>query len=617
VNRCVKMGHGFAVRTNLVFSAFLLGAACLAAHLFFLQFNPQISTYYVQRVEERWHSYKTPQARRGKILFRDGSLIAGNEKAARVIVEPELVAEQPEYLDQACYTLAANLNLLPEEIREKITNCKGRGLVLAEGVPVDTALKIDRQSLRGVFTRYYYERVYPYGVHSAAATVGYAGKEPFQRLGLESTFDEQLTGKDGLVVYRKDADRKHLPGSDITEEPCIDGEDITTTLHPAIQLVCEDELRNALAKNQSKWGCVLVLDPDSGEVLGAATAPTFDPNEYVKGNLGPETNYLVHSVFEPGSTVKPLVAAYGIDQGWLSADKRYVCNQTRQINGYRIREAEASHGVGGSDGVPISQIIVKSSNIGMAQVALEMGQQHIMQCFTAFGFFNRTGVELPNESAGLEPFHYAQRKSKRELKWPAITLANTGFGQGLSVTPMQLAAAYCVIANGGYRVQPTLILDHETQNQPDADPEQLQLPGGEMLLTEFVGDDPLAQTADEEAGRVRVLSREACQQAQAWLAEVVADGTGTKAQLERYPAAGKTGTAQIYSEHGGYRKGVYNALFAGFFPVDQPRYVILVIFSEPQGGYYGGEVAAPVFKAIGDRISYIDELGLTEAGHAA
>jgi cell division protein FtsI/penicillin-binding protein 2 len=611
------MGYGFVVRSKVVFSAFLLGAAVLAAHLFFLQFNQNIAYYYKQRVEERWHSYSTPQAHRGEILFRDGSLIAGNEKSARVLVEPQLVCEQQEYLDRACYTLAAYTNLLPEQIREKITGYKGRGLVIADGVPVDTALKIERQGLRGVFIRYYYERVYPYGIHSAAATVGYAGKEPFQRLGLEASCDKLLTGKDGLVVYRKDADRKHLPGSDIEVDPRVDGQDITTTLHPAIQLVCEDELRKAMDKNQSKWGCVLVLDPNSGEVLGAATAPTFDPNQYVKGNMGQESNYLVHSVLEPGSTVKPLVAAYGIDQGWLDKSKRFVCNQAKLIDGYHIREAEASHAVGGSDGVPISTIIVKSSNIGMAQVALDMGQQHMMQCFNAFGFFQRTGIELPAESTGLEPFHYEQRRTKRPLNWPKITLANTGFGQGLSITPVQLAAAYCVLANGGYRVKPTLLLDGEEQVPEDSAPAQIELPNGEVLLTGFPGENPAAEAANAEAGRVRVLSAEACAEVKQWLAEVVASGTGTKAQLERYPAAGKTGTAQIYSEHGGYRKGVYNALFAGFFPVDQPRYVVLVIFSEPRGAYYGGEVAAPVFKAIGDRISYIDELGITEAGHAA
>ena len=612
------MGHGFIVRSNLVFSAFLLGAAFLAAHLFFLQFNTEISTYYANQVEGRWHSYKCPQAKRGEITFRDGSLLAGNKKTSRVIVEPQLVCERQEYLDRASYSLAAWLNMPSEQIREKITSYKGRGLVIAEDVPLDTALKIDRQGLRGVFTRYYYERTYPYGVHSASATIGYAGKEPFERLGLEATFDEHLTGTDGLVVYRKDADRKHLPGSDITKEPCVDGESITTTLHPAIQLVCEDELRKALSKNGSKWGCALVLDPDTGEVLGAATAPSFDPNEYVKGNVGQQSNYLVHNVLEPGSTIKPLVAAYGIDQGWLNPDKHYVCNQVRTIDGYKIREAEASHGVGDSNGVPIARIIVKSSNIGMAQVALELGQQKIMQCFTAYGFFSRTGIELPNESAGLEPYHYEQRRNQKQLTWPRITLANTGFGQGLSVTPMQLAAAYCVIANGGYRVRPTLILDEDESVDEFSETPELSLPVGEVLLTEFTpGTAQIMPEVEDNTGRIRVLSPEACATARTWLAEVVDEGTGTKAQLERYPAAGKTGTAQIYSTNGGYRKGAYNALFAGFFPTGQPRYVVLVIFSEPRGSYYGGDVAAPVFKAIGDRISYIDELGITEDGHAA
>ena len=611
-------GRTVRLRCNLVFSAFLLGAAVLAAHLFFLQFDSENRAHYIASVEQRWHSYERPQGRRGNICFRDGSLLAGNRKVARVIVEPELVTD----VDAVARMLGFFLSKDEQQLAGKIRGYGLPGLVVAEGLPVETAMAIDSHRMRGVFTRYHFERFYPHGDFGAATTIGFAGREPVHRLGLENTFEDTLSGRDGHVVFKKDASRKRLPGSIHAEQERIDGADVITTLHPSIQAICEDEVRRTVDVHDPDSVAVIVMDPKNGEVMGAATWPSFDPNLYVDGKIGDQRNVLVHSSIEPGSTIKPLLAAYALDKGWLSPTKRYICNRLLKIDGYTIREAEASHLVGDSNGVPIKDIIAKSSNIGMAQIAGELGQHRVLEAFSSLGFFAETGIELPAEEPGQKPYGYAQRKSKKELRWPRSTLANTGFGQGLTVTPMQLATAFCTLANGGYLVRPTLV--HALTDKMTAEGEVWVEPTEEVAEPKFdesiiISDDPksdskLTFAAYGEAAapggepRVRVLSEETARIAREWLTSAVESGTGKRARLERFSAAGKTGTAQMAGAKG-YQKGAYTASFAGFFPAENPSYVVLVMVVHPKSGkYYGGEVAAPVFKAIGDRISYLDQL---------
>lgn len=618
--------RGQRIRTNLAFSAFLLGAAVLAAHLFFLQFERQVRAFYVAKVEQYWHSYDNPQGKRGNIYYRDGSLLAGNQKMARVIIEPTLIPETSR--GDVCCQLAQPLGQTAEKLFTKLVSAGNRhGVVLAEDVPLETALAIDRLGLHGVFTRFYYSRVYPQKEFGAAMTVGYAGKEPVHRLGLEATFDESLSGSDGKVVFRKDAKRKRLPGSVLDEKPKRDGKSVTTTLDPAIQIICEDELRRAIAGVSAKWGCVLVMNPHTGEILGAATAPTFDPNAYARGHIGEEANVLTQRVFEPGSTAKPVLAAYAVDRGWLDPQERFVCNRLLTINSYTIREAEANHVIGDSAGVPISDIVCKSSNIGMARVALSLGQDRVFDCYSGMGFFKRTAIELPAEARGFRPCWSEEKRTGRKATWPRITLATSGFGQGLAVTPIQLAAAYCIIANGGYAVKPTLILRQDETAAPEREGTGPALPAGETLLSlaedapaylkQVLAGKTVLAAEPEADGRTRVLSSQSSQMARQWLTDVVSKGTGKKAQLGRCQAAGKTGTAQVASRYGGYLKGAYTASFAGFFPAAAPRYLVLVVIGQPRGKYYGGEVAAPVFKAVGDRISYMDKLIVLEAAHAS
>lgn len=612
--RLAKANHDGWIRTTVIYSAFLLGAATLAAHLFYLQFDPQISQHYREVVAQRWESFEYPQGKRGNILFHDGGVIASNRKVARVMVDPQLVPD----VERVAAVLSPLLGTPPDQFAAIVEQHDGRGAEVARSVPLTTALAVDRENLRGVYTFYYYERYYPLGTHGAATTVGYAGPEPVHRTGLEYTWNEHLTGRDGSIHFRKDARRKRLPGSEISIDAKQDGQNLTTTLDQEMQLISEDELSRAIATNRADWGCVLVLEPDSGEMLAASTHPSFDPNEYARGQIDDEFNVIVHRVVEPGSTVKPLLAAYSIERDWLDPARRFVCNRQLMIDGKPLREAEISHLLGDGRGVPVRDIIVKSSNIGMAQVALALGQDRVLDAYRAMGFFARTGIELPAECAGLAPCYYMQRSAEDRVAWPRRVLATSGFGQGLSVTPLQLARSYCVIANGGFAVQPTLIANSHGRSAADDLPVQPEsdggLPAGEVILT---GMRPAGNVADAPA-RVRVLSAPTCELITSWLTEVVSSGTGRQAKLARHQAAGKTGTGQMPSREGGYQQGAYTSTFVGFFPAAQPRYVVLVLFVNPKGGrYYGGDVAAPVFKSVCDRISYLDYQHPAEVADAA
>jgi cell division protein FtsI (penicillin-binding protein 3) len=641
--RTVSSGHQQEAGTKADFSAFLLGAALRAAHffplaigpeerwmtyqrwrslgvftlllgfggmlslhLYVLQFDATVTTANLGELNRRWHSYDTPQAKRGNILYRDGTLLAGNRKAGRIIVEPDMVSS--ESMSGLCATLARATGQTTEKLMQRCLRPGAKGVVVADGLTLETAQEIDHAKMRGVFVRYYFERNYPHGEYGAATVVGYAGREDVHRLGLEKKWNDELTGEDGNVQYARDCFRRRLPDTIQATNP-KPGKDLITTLDPAVQLICETELREAHAKNKSDWGCILVMEPTTGEIRGAATYPTFDPNEYMRGRIGNEMNVITQTVVEPGSTLKPLLAAAAIDRGWVPETRTYRCPNGFKVKNHVVREAEADENIGGADGIAtLQEIIVHSSNVGMAQLALELGQARVLEGLEQYGFFERTGIELPGEAKGFRPNYYAGRNSR----WPKILVANSGFGQGLAVTPLQLCGAYCALANGGYRVRPTIVAGLEEASTAPA------LPSGETLLASIGVHS--ARAASTEAAKARpaerILRPETCSLMDGWLADVVTKGTGKNAKLDRFNAGGKTGTAQIPSPTGGYKSGKYTAGFCGFFPVERPKYVILVMFGEPKGLYYGGSVAAPVFKAVGDRISFLQEGLTTEAPHA-
>ena len=605
------------VYNRIFFSAFFLGAAFLAARLYFLQHDPRITAYYKQAVQQRWEGREQPEGRRGDILFRDGTVLATTRRLTRVILDMQQIREGGrEAIESVSHMLAMYNDGDDLELQRRMLASRSRGLEILRGLSAAAAREIDERDFRGVTTLYYLERFYPYADNGAPATVGYYSSSRDDQLGLESSWNGELRGRMGEREFMRDGSQNRLPGTLQTLSEEIPGRSLTTTLDPAIQLICEEELDKGMQQHSPDWGVAIVMDPWNGEVLAMSAAPDFDPNDFVagsffddEGNMLSQQNPALHYLVEPGSTAKPLLAAYAVDHGWISDQQHFLCNQKIHIGRYWITEAEATHYIGDGNGVEIAEIIRASSNVGMARVAMSLGQNHVLEAYRAFGLFAPTGIELPLEAVGRRPNSW----EPEENEWPTISLANSGFGQGFSMTPLQLAAAYCVIANGGYEVKPTL---------------KLYLTDDEEAVEEATGmtlvDAKLDRIYELDSGRRRVLSEQGCKRAQAWLANVVVNGTGKQAQPARYIKslsnkrdlssgnprflpAGKTGTGQIASSNGrGYEEHAYLASFAGYFPAKDPQYVIVVMYAHPRAGaIYGGSVAAPVFAGIADRISYL------------
>jgi cell division protein FtsI/penicillin-binding protein 2 len=553
------------------------------------------------QLNNMWKRKVTLQAQRGRILGRDGkTVLADDMKLARVVVERRLVADIPDVSEK----LSAYVGLSPDEISARIRdNKQPKSMELAQDVAVTDAEKISAMALRGVFIRYYYQRHYPYGAGFAPQTIGYACQKTGLSIGLESKFSKQLSGTDSVATYDSDKTGRIIPDTYSAGTP-KDGEDVVTTLDPAIQQICEAVLKDRLPKTMAKWGLIAVMDVNTGELLASASGPAFDPNDYArKGSKGNEANPLVHFAFEPGSVMKPLVATAALDRGWLNYEEHFHCTPTLKIGKYTIHEAEHDKNPAGYGDIPIENVIIHSSNVGMAQVGRKLGQQKLNDIFTTYGLYERTGIELPNEATGIRPCAYESLGPKG--KWPEVAVANSAFGQGIAITPLQLMRAYAAIANGGWLVQPKLV-----KNPKEDKPTTAKVNGDSVPLLDgetLVDEKTPAPKHNVVKGAVRILSEETTAEMRRILQRVVREGTGKLAALENYTIAGKTGTAQIPSRSG-YAKGLYTSTFVGFFPASSPKYVIIAIFSQPRGAYYASIVSAPTFHDVAERIGIVKEV---------
>ena len=599
---------------------FLLNSACLLVLLAGLTLLSLIRIALVQTNERKryadyrnqaWHRTVQAEARRGRILARDGkTVLAGNIKRARVIIERALL-KNPETTAER---LSPYLGSSAERLLERITGPDApQSLELADDITPEIAETIDALNLAGVFIRYYQRRYYPFGAGFAPQTIGYFNPKNGLTLGLENTFDDTLQGKEGRTSFEKDGRGRPLPGTVLADTPAVDGEDIVTTLDPEIQQIAEDVLTESMESARAAWGLIGVMDPRDGELLAVASQPAFDPNQYAQhGSRGKEANPLVHYVYEPGSVFKPLVSAVALDRGWLSPDEKFNCTPTFTVGSHRIHEAEHDHNPAGFGLIPIRNIIVHSSNVGMAQVGLKLGQERLDDIFRTLGFYEPAGIELPAEHSGLKPRGW--KSASGRYTWPEIAVANAAFGQGIAVTPLQLMRAYAAIANGGYLVRPTLVASGTPQDRSPAATispagSTIPLEPGETLVGEAPAIEPMADAVGdrENAAGIRILSQSTTAEMRRILQQVVREGTGKRAAVPNFAVGGKTGTGQL-ARNGEYVKGRHNATFIGLLPGAEPRYLILVIIAQPRGKYYASEVAAPAFAQVAMRLAIVKNL---------
>lgn len=393
----------------------------------------------------------------------------------------------------------------------------------------------------------------------AAQVLGYVGTDNQGLAGLEQQYDQTVAGKPGVRTVLRDARRGTVVSPDLSFAEAEPGQDLHLTLDAAIQHIVERELARAVEERGAKQGSAIFLDPQTGAVLAMASYPSFDPNEFARYAPSRWRNRPVADAFEPGSTFKMITAAAALEHGLIRAEEELDCEMGGiTLLGIRIRD----HKPFGR--LTFAQVLENSSNVGVIKVAWRLGDQRLYRTVHAFGFGRPTGIDLPGESPGI--LHPVAR-------WRPLAKAYVSFGQGVSVTAIQLAAAAGAVANGGQLLRPRMVaaVGRAGEREP-------------LVREPIEVGRPIAPST--AAALVPLLEG------------VVRAGTGKAAAVPGYRVAGKTGTAQI-PVAGGYSRSGHLPGFVGFAPADRPVLVGAVTIAEPEGWqYHGGQVAAPVFGEI-------------------
>jgi cell division protein FtsI/penicillin-binding protein 2 len=494
---------------------------------------------------------------RGLILDRRGRPLAVNVDADSIYAIPREVADPRTF----ARVIGPVLGLPPGDVLARLRQGGPYFAWLARRVPRATGDAVRRLGLGdavGILTES--ARAYPAGP-LAASVLGFTGVDNTGLAGLELQYNGVLQGSSGVELADRDAIGRMLVQTERILHPPRPGDTLVLTLDEVIQHIAERELGDALERAHARGGVAIVMDPRTGGILALASLPSFDPNHYQAVPPARWRDRAISDTYEPGSTFKLVLAAAALESHRVSLQDRFADPGQIRINGFTIHDAEPTEHFAS---LSLGDIIKYSSNVGAAQVATRLGKATFYAYIRQFGFGRPTGIDLPGEAAGIiRPIR----------EWLGPSLQNIAFGQGVSVTPLQLLVAVSALATHGLAVTPHVV-------------EVVRDPAGRVVAAP--GDRPPH----------RVIGAEVADQVLAMMREVVRGGTGTKAQLPGYDVAGKTGTAQRPSPRGGYEPGAYVASFVGVVPAGDPRLSILVVIDRPEGAYFGGDVAAPVFREI-------------------
>jgi len=557
-------------RYNMVYGALVLAVMGLGVRLALLVQGGQGRA---EQLAERQQRMVTPlPGRPGSVFARTQKryvLMAASKQMPSCFADPFLL-ENREIADTAT-AMADALGLDPIETQERLLLRRRKRFVwIKRGISTEEAAAVRALRLPGVGITHEWVREYP-NKSLAGTVLGFRLRDGQPGGGVELTEYDHLAAVDGRRVMLADAYRRPispLPGQSV---PPRDGGHVYLTIDPAIQGYLQEVVARSVGEFGAKWGTGVVLDPFTGEVLAMTSCPTFSPDEFNKVPAEMRINRAITMPFEPGSVMKPIFAAAAVQEGVVAYDTRIFCENGMYYPPRGGRITDHGHHYGW---LTLTDIVVKSSNIGMAKIGAKLGNARLYQVAEQFGLGQKTGVALPGESRGII----------RDLrKWDTYSTPRVPFGQEMAATTLQVAAAFCPLVNGGVLMRPRIV-DRRTD-----------------------AADKVIWSSQPEAVR-RVLSPEIAAQSLAALREVVVRGTGKSCQLQRWQSFGKTGTAQIPGP-GGYVDGAYTGSFVGGAPVTKPRLVcmISIFWPERSKGYYGSKVAAPYVKEVLQRsLAYLD-----------
>jgi cell division protein FtsI/penicillin-binding protein 2 len=536
-------------RARLVVTVFGIGWTLLALRLIQLQWWQQ--NRFADRAERQREFAEEIAARPGDIVDRQGRLVATTLTMRSLYVVPSRISQPWQFAQSVAPALDLDSDALFERIGERSDR---HFLWVKRRLSTDEVERIKQLDLpKGTWGfRDEYRREYPQGI-VAAHVLGLRDIDGHGRGGIEEGMDAVLRGQNGRRRLARDSRGRVMEILDDAEEPPRSGQTVQLSLDLVVQLFAERELDAVMSEWKPESCCAIALDPTNGDVLAMATRPAFDPNHPELAPPEAWKNRAIADIYEPGSTFKPFVVSYGLDQGVLHKSDIFNCEHGQYRMGRRLLHDHHPYG-----SLSLTDVLVKSSNIGMAKIGERMTNERLFAAARLFGFGQKTGIELPGELPGI----------LRPLKdWTSYSTGSIPMGHELATTPLQLISAHAALANGGQLIRPRIVLPSD----------------------------------DDSSAAIRQLSESAVRPDVAkWviagpMQEVVTRGTGKRARIPGYHVFGKTGTAQCISPNGGYVHGKYISSFVCGAPAESPRLLVLVVVNQSSvgGETFGGKVAAP------------------------
>ncbi|MGI6097521.1 MAG: penicillin-binding transpeptidase domain-containing protein [Dethiobacteria bacterium] len=523
-----------------------------------------------QQAREQWEREISAPALRGSIYDRHGNLLAGSAMVDTVVALPSQIKDP----QQTAAMLATVLSMEEQRLLELINRDKA-AVYVKRKVEKDEAEAVRSLNLPGITFTQENKRYYPNGT-LASQLIGFVGTDQGWG-GLELYYEEELKGKAGRYIFPSDNLGRELPHAVRRYIPPQDGHDLMLTIDETIQFIVERELARAMIEFEPDQIMAIAVNPQTGELLAAASKPDFDPNEYTAFDPECWTLSPITSTFEPGSTFKLATLVSAVEEGVYRRDEAFMCTGSINVSGTNIGCWTSTRG--GHGPITFLEVVQGSCNPGFITLGQRLGVEKLLSYIAAFGFGARTGIDYPGEGSGIV--------FSPEQMGP-VELATTSFGQGVSVTPLQQVMFVSAIANGGYLLKPYIVAE----------------------IRDSEGN--VIKKNEKEVVR-QIMSAETSQVVAEIMETVILEGSGVNAHIEGYRIAGKTGTAQKVGPTGSYIPGEYILSIIGFLPIDNPQIVLYVAADGvKRGAQWGSQVTAPVFRRIMEDV--VKYLGIPPEG---
>ncbi|KJJ84558.1 stage V sporulation protein D [Candidatus Omnitrophus magneticus] len=563
--RAVYNLQGARTRQYLILLFFLSAFIAIFLKLFYLQ----VLNYnrFAEMADRQHNKFLEVPPKRGIIYDRFMEPFTVNIDKTSIFADPHQIVDQAEIAQ----ILSKILQIDYEAILQKLNTPKAF-IWIKRKVSQEEFDAVKRMSLKGIHFIKETERNYP-NDSMASHVIGFAGMDNRGLEGLELFYDTTLRGQPGLQHFIRDAKLRLVLDNEADSVMARNGLNLVLTVDNVIQHIVETEIKKMAEKYNASTASAVVMEPYTGKILAMVNYPDYNLNDFSTASRDVMNNAVVSYVFEPGSVFKVVTASAVLSEGICDVDTKIHCENGEYEVAGRILHDFHPYGL-----MTFEDVIAHSSNIGTVKMAMKLGKDKLNDYIKKFGFGSLTGVDLPGEVAGIV------RPSR---VWSKSDITTVPIGQGIAVTSIQLARAVSVIANGGYLVKPYIV---------------------ERIVTEdgsiFKDNEPLKKE--------RVIDEEICWKVKEMMEGVVEKGSGRKAYSEKFITCGKTGTAQMVNPKGGYYDNKYHATFVGFAPKENPLFTIIVTAQDPHPIHFGGNVAAPAFKEIAEKIFEYIETQKTE-----